>query len=156
MLTRCTNRSEEAPEGYRYCTHCGAHQEQAVLESPTPGPEFLTRNIRTWAMLCHLISLSGFIVPLGNILGPLFVWLFRRKRSPFIDTHGKEALNFQISIAIYSIISTVALVLDFFPIVFLSIAWAIMVLLLFGVVKATIRANRGLPYRYPFSRRFIK
>ena len=156
MLTRCTNCGEEVPEGYRYCTHCGAHQEQAVLEPPTPGPELLTPNIRTWAMLCHLISLSRFIVPLGNILGPLFVWLFRRKRSPFIDTHGKEALNFQISIAIYSIVPTIALVLEFFPIVFLSIAWAIMVLLLFGVVKATIRANRGLPYRYPFSRRFIK
>ena len=156
MLTRCTNCGEEVPEGTRYCTHCGTHLEQAIQLPPTPEPEVLTQNIRTWAMLCHLISLSGFIVPLGNILGPLFVWLFRRKRSPFINTHGKEALNFQISIAIYSIVPTVALVLEFFPIVFLSIAWAIMVLLLFGVVKATIRANRGLPYRYPFSRRFIK
>ncbi|MEE9247401.1 MAG: DUF4870 domain-containing protein [Dehalococcoidia bacterium] len=107
-------------------------------------------------MLCHLISLSGFFVPLGNILGPLFVWLFRRKRSPFIDTHGKEALNFQISLAIYFIVPGVALAFQFIPVVFASIFWAIILLLLFGVVKATIRANRGLPYRYPLSRRFIK
>lgn len=156
MLTRCTNCGEEVPEGYRDCAHCGTRLEQTLLAPPTSEPAVLTPNIRTWAMLCHLISLSGFIVPLGNILGPLFVWLFRRKRSPFIDTHGKEALNFQISIAIYSSVSGVALVFELFPLVFASIAWAIIVLSLFGVVKATISAKRGLPFRYPLSRRFIK
>ncbi len=155
-MPNCTNCGEEVPEGSRYCTHCGTRLEQAVLAPPTPEPEVLTPNIRIVAMLCHLSSLSGFFVPLGNILGPLFVWLFRRRRSPFIDTHGKEALNFQISIAIYSIVPGVALIFQFFPVVFASIAWVIIVLLLFGVVKATIRANRGLPYRYPLSRRFIK
>ena len=37
--------------------------------------EPVKKDDRTWAMLCHLSALSGFIVPLGSVIGPLIVWL---------------------------------------------------------------------------------
>ena len=56
----------------------------------------------TTGMLCHLLSLTLLIgVPLGNILGPLIIWLIKRDEDPFVDLCGKESLNFQISMTIY-------------------------------------------------------
>lgn len=62
-------------------------------------------------MLCHLSAFAGAVFPVfGNILGPLVVWLLRRKDSPFIDFHGRQSVNFQISLTIYLIVSAVLIV----------------------------------------------
>src|ERR1700731_3338481 len=71
------------------------------METSTSSP-----NVRTWNVLCHATALAGFFVPwAGHILGPLIVWLAKRNDSPEIDAHGKESLNFQISMLIYSLIA---------------------------------------------------
>ena len=59
------------------------------------------RNLRMWCMLAHLSALAGLIFPMGNIIGPLVVWLLKRDQSPEIDEHGKESVNFQVSMFIY-------------------------------------------------------
>jgi uncharacterized Tic20 family protein len=106
---------------------------------------------RNWAMLCHLTVFSGYVIPLGNIIGPLVVWLVKRDEFPAVDFHGKEALNFQISILIYIVVS---IVLIFFVVgVFLLIAVALANLVC--TVIATIKAGQGEYYRYPLSIRFI-
>src|SRR5213080_5249519 len=82
-------------------------------------------NVRTWTVLCHASALAGlfFHFP-GHLLGPLIVWLVKRGNSPEIDAHGKEALNFQISMLIYNVVSAVfCLVLVGF--VFLAILWVL-------------------------------
>src|SRR5881296_4357312 len=67
-----------------------------------------SRDVRTWNVLCHATALAGFFVPwAGHILGPLIVWLAKRNDSPEIDQHGKESLNFQISMLIYNVIAGV-------------------------------------------------
>ena len=103
-------------------------------------------------MLCHLSTFSGSFIPLGNILGPLIIWLMKREVSPFIDTHGKEALNWQISATIYFVVC--------FALVFVLIGFVLLpALLIFDIVIviiATVRANGGQAYRYPLTIRFIK
>ena len=65
---------------------------------------------RTWDILCHLLALSGFVaVPLGNILGPLVIWLIKKEQLPSVDAHGKESLNFQISMTIYAIVAALSI-----------------------------------------------
>lgn len=59
------------------------------------------KNIATFI---HLSSFLRFIIPLGNFLGPLLFWLINRDKSSFIDANGKQALNFQISFLIYTVI----------------------------------------------------
>ncbi|MCF8309771.1 MAG: DUF4870 domain-containing protein, partial [Bacteroidales bacterium] len=60
---------------------------------------------KKWAMLVHFSALSGLVIPFGNLLGPLVVWLLKKDQSVFVDDQGKEALNFQLSMLIYSLIS---------------------------------------------------
>jgi uncharacterized Tic20 family protein len=108
---------------------------------------------RTWAMFCHLTSLSACIgIPFGNIIGPLVVWLIKKDEFAIVDEHGKESLNFQISLSIYSIISFF-LCFAFIGFVLLP---AILIAGLVFVIIATLKANKGEPYRYPLTIRFIK
>ena len=110
-------------------------------------------NVRTWTVLCHATALAGFFVPwAGHILGPLIVWLAKRGDSPEIDDHGKESLNFQISMLIYSLIAGV-LCLVLIGFVLLGILHILNLVL---VIIASIQASEGKLYRYPISIRLIK
>ena len=61
-----------------------------------------------WAGFCHLAALAGYVVPMvGNIVGPLVVWLMKKEEYPLVDDQGKESINFQISILIYVAVSAV-------------------------------------------------
>ncbi len=107
---------------------------------------------RTWGMLCHLLALSGFIIPFGHILGPLIMWLIKKDESAFVDYNGKESLNFQISVTIYGIVAGIlTLVLIGIPLLF-----ALGVFDIVMVITATVRANKGEKYHYPLTIRFIK
>ena len=104
-------------------------------------------------MLCHASALVGFFVPwAGHILGPLIIWLAKRGDSPEIDGHGKESLNFQISMLIYSLIAGV-LCLVLVGFVLLGILHILNLVL---VIIASIQASEGKLYRYPISIRLIK
>ncbi|QRM89800.1 DUF4870 domain-containing protein [Lacinutrix sp. WUR7] len=59
------------------------------------------KNIATFI---HLSTFSRFIIPLGNFIGPIILWVANKDKSEFIDAHGKQAINFQISILLYSIV----------------------------------------------------
>ncbi|MGE9295195.1 MAG: DUF4870 domain-containing protein [Puniceicoccales bacterium] len=105
-----------------------------------------------WAMFCHLAALAGLVgVPFGNVLGPLIIWLIKKNEMPAIDAHGKESINFQLSMTIYLIVAGI-LVFVFIGI-FLVIALMIANVVL--VILASIRANEGGFYRYPITIRFI-
>jgi uncharacterized protein len=110
-------------------------------------------NVRTWTVLCHASALAGFLVPwAGHILGPLIVWLVKRGDSTEIDEHGKESLNFQISMLIYNLIAGV-LCLVLIGFVILGILHILNLVL---VIVASIQASEGKLYRYPITIRLIK
>ena len=111
-----------------------------------------TKDDRTWAMLCHLSGLAGYVVPFGNIFGPLIMWLIKRDQSWFVDDQGKEALNFQISWAIYMIVSLIAILVLVGIVLVGIVAIGGLVLL----IVAAVKANEGIAYRYPLTIRFIK
>lgn len=103
-------------------------------------------------MACHLSALAGFVVPaLGHIFGPLIVWLIKRADSPEIDAHGKEALNFQISMLIYNLVAGV-LCLVLIGFVLLAILHILNVVF---VIIAALKAGEGQMYRYPLTLRLI-
>lgn len=107
---------------------------------------------RMWAMFCHLSAFAGYIVPLGSILGPLVIWSIKKEQIPTIDDHGKEALNFQISIAIYMILSAI-LIIIVIGILMLIALWVFQTVM---IIMASIKANNGEYFKYPLSIRFIK
>jgi uncharacterized Tic20 family protein len=113
----------------------------------------ISRDERTWAMLAHLTPLVGYtLIPLGNIIAPLIIWLAKKDQSWFIDDQAKESLNFQLSMLIYALISVVLML------VLIGIV-LIIILYVFGIVMvivAAVKANAGVQYRYPITIRFIK
>jgi len=110
-------------------------------------------NVRTWTVLCHATALAGFFVPwAGHILGPLIVWLAKRGDSAEIDQHGKESLNFQISMLIYNLVAGI-LCLVLIGFVILGILHLLNLVL---VIVASIQASEGKLYRYPLAIRLIK
>ena len=110
-------------------------------------------NEKTWVVACHAAALLGFIAPgAGHILPVLLVWLMKRGESAAVEEHGKESLNFQISMLIYAIISGI-LCLILIGFVFLLILHVLNVVL---VIIASIKASEGTLYRYPITLRLIK
>ncbi|MCG9972725.1 DUF4870 domain-containing protein [Christiangramia crocea] len=63
--------------------------------------ETINQN-QTLATVLHLSVFTQFFIPLGNFIFPTLLWL-SRKQDPFVDHHGRNALNFQISIFLYSV-----------------------------------------------------
>lgn len=111
-----------------------------------------TGSVRSWCVLCHLSALAGFVVPaLGHILGPLIVWLIKRSDSPEIDAHGKEALNFQITMLLYNLAAGVLclVLIGFVLLVVLHILNVVFVII------AALKAGEGQTYRYPLTLRLI-
>jgi len=121
---------------------------------PPPSPVPVTSSdVRTWCVLCHATALAGFFVPwAGHILGPLIVWLAKRGDSAEMDAHGKESLNFQISMLIYNLIAGI-LCLVLIGFVILGILHLLNLVL---VIIASIQASEGKFYRYPLAIRLIK
>lgn len=119
---------------------------------------------RQWAMFAHLSALLGAILTgafgggWGCFIGPLIIWLVKKDTMPFVDDQGKEALNFNITVAIAFLILLLLSVMTFgvglvlaVPLwIIIGIAW-----LVFTII-ASIKANEGVRYRYPFTLRLIK
>jgi uncharacterized Tic20 family protein len=121
---------------------------------PSGAPEFppLSQDERMWGMLCHLAGLLYFTaVPFANIIGPLVLWLLKKDEMPWVDQNGKESLNFQISIAIYTLVSAL-LILAVVGFVLLP---AVIIFNLVACIIAAIKANAGEAYRYPLCIRFL-
>lgn len=64
----------------------------------------LDQHQKNIATFIHLSTFSRFIVPFGNFLGPVVMWILHKEKSKFLDYHGKQIINFQISLLIYALI----------------------------------------------------
>ncbi len=119
---------------------------------PPPVVPSLSEDERTMGMLCHLLGiLTGFI-------GPLVLWLVKKDQSPFIDHHGREALNFQITLFLVMIaLASVTFVLMLVVVGFLLIPvlFAIPIIGLVLEILAAVAAQRGEWHRYPFCLRLV-
>jgi uncharacterized Tic20 family protein len=110
------------------------------------------KDARNWAMICHLAALSGYLIPFGNILGPLIIWVLKKDDDPFINDQGKEVLNFQLTMTMVFLFCAI---LIFILIGFLLVAALGIAVLILTIVGA-INANEGRYYRYPMTIRFFK
>ncbi len=110
-------------------------------------------NARIWDMLCHLTALAGLIgIPFGNLLGPLIVWLIKKNEMPSVDAHGKESLNFQISMTLYVLVSIALIFVGIGILLLIALGVANLIL----IIIAAFKASNGTPYQYPLTIRFLK
>ena len=121
--------------------------------------EELNKDARMWAMFCHLAGLAGIVVPvvISGIIAPLIVWQIKKEEHPFIDEHGKEAVNFQISMSLYTLIGSIACIITCIGLILIPFfALAVYIINLVLLLIAAVKANNGEHYRYPICIRFIK
>jgi uncharacterized protein len=119
---------------------------------------------RTWAMAAHLSALLGALISSSHgggfacFLGPLIIWLIKKDSMPFVNDQAKEALNFNISVAIATLALVVLSAITFgigliiaIPMwVVIGVGWLVLTII------AAVKANDGVRYRYPFTLRLIK
>ena len=88
------------------------------------------------------------------------VWLIKKDEFPEVDRHGKEALNFQISFAIWAAVAALVciplmiIIIGFF--ILPAVLIVIYVLLIVLPIMAGLKANEGGWYHYPMTIRFLK
>lgn len=134
-----------------------------MAETPPPMTSGISEDERMWAMFAHLSALLGGLLTSafggwGSFLGPLVIWLIKKDTMPFVDDQGKEALNFNITLAIIFVALTI------FSVVTLGIGLliAVPVAILVGIgalvliIIASIKAKDGVAYRYPLTLRLVK
>jgi len=104
----------------------------------TQHPE-TSQDARNMAMLCHLLGIFGFF-------GPLLIWLIERDKHRFVDEHGREAMNYQISFLIY---------LTALCITVIGVPALLIVHVALSIV-GTLKASRGEHWHYPIAIAFLK
>jgi uncharacterized Tic20 family protein len=116
-------------------------------------PGFPSNEERNWAVFAHLggfaLYLLGFA--LGHILIPLVIWLLKRDDSEFIARNALEALNFQISVTLYSlVVGALCFVLIGFVLIPVLMGFHIVFMII-----ASVKASQGETYRYPWTIRLL-
>lgn len=114
--------------------------------NPQPPWTSVSSDEKLFAIFAHI----GTII--SSFLIPLIIWLVKKDDSRFVDYHGKEALNFQITMFIGYILGFI-LTFVFIGIFILFACW---ILSLVCAIIAALKANEGQPYRYPISWRIIR
>lgn len=105
---------------------------------------------RYYSMGTHFsLQAVWFLFP---VVPALVMWLIKKNDSPFVDDHGKEAVNFQISLCLYSVVSYMLMVIGV-GFVLLPAVWIFGIV---GMILAMVAAGKGRYYRYPATLRLIK
>ncbi len=63
-----------------------------------------TTSAKNIATITHLSTLTQYFIPFGNFIFPLIIWSSAKKDSTLVDSHGREVVNFQLSIFLYTLI----------------------------------------------------
>jgi hypothetical protein len=106
----------------------------------------VSNDAKNMGVLCHLL---GFFT---SFIGPLVIWLLKKDTMPFVDHHGKEALNFQITMAIAFAVGGVTSIICIGWILILA-AWLADLIL---SIMACVATSKGEYYKYPWALRLIK
>lgn len=106
---------------------------------------------RTWAMAAHLSSILGVWVFFLGAVGPLVVMLTQGPRSPYVRAQAVEALNFNISVLIYSVIAWILVIV---LIGFIALGALFVFQIVFTIIAA-VKTSNGEPYRYPLTIRLV-
>ena len=114
--------------------------------APMPSPPSGVGDDKTWAILSHVLT------SVGGFIAPLVIYLIKKDESPFVRHHAAEALNFQLSVLLYAIISLVLILV----LVGLVLLFALGIGTLIFTIIAAVAASNGERYRYPLTIRFVK
>ncbi len=117
----------------------------------TEQPSFTSKEERDWVTGVHAAALIGYFVPMAWVLGPLVVWLLKKDESAAVDQHGRDVLNFQISMVIFLAIAGVL------SIILIGIPALIILGLvqLVATIMGVVSASQGKRFKYPWALKIL-
>jgi uncharacterized Tic20 family protein len=121
-------------------------QSSHLPDDPTSPLGSLIEDEKDLAILIHVSAIVTLF------FGPLVIWILKRKDSEFVDFHGKQALDFELTVLIFLGIATVLKFL-FIGYVLIPIVWIMAIVL---NILAAVAASEGKRYKYPIALRLIK
>ena len=142
-------------------THQPPHRTPPVNERGRAYDPDTTDDERTYALMLHLSLLAHVVLTFIAIVIPIVMWQVKKNESPFLDDHGREAVNFQISLIIWSIVLPIIAALvgvitcGVGLILLIPAALLPYIVGVIGMIQAAQAANRGEFYRYPMTFRFV-
>lgn len=105
------------------------------------------------ACLCHLSGLLFYTgIPFANFFVCFLLWQAYRQRSMFINQQGIETVNFQISHALYLLLSLFLVFAFGFGIIMVSILSIFHIIL---TIAAAIATLNNKPFNYPANIKII-
>jgi uncharacterized protein len=113
----------------------------------------VTHEQRTYALLMHASIVLLHFMLFFSFLVPLVMWLAKRDQSRFIDDHGRETVNFHLTITLYAVVSMPLMMLCG---VGIGVLVATYILAIVGGIMACLAASRAEYFRYPMCIRFIR
>lgn len=122
-----------------------------LLPIENPREETLQKK---WLLLLHATPILGFVLPLCNVLFPLFLWIHKREDNPIYDRHGVKIINFQITVLILYILSfTALLTIEKWGFLFFVSAVPLCLLIILANIIYVVKAHKCY---YPLSIPFLK
>lgn len=125
-----------------------------MTENTNLGDDYKPWGMETnqFCMLMHLAQLAGYVVPMAGLVLPIIMWATNKDKSPMVDEHGKNILNWIISSVIYVVICMILMIIF---IGFIALILFAIISLVFIVIGA-LKANEGVVYKYPLAMKFVK
>jgi len=103
-------------------------------------------------VIAHLSQLVTLITGFGSLLIPLILWLTQKEKVYQMDEHGKNIVNFQLSLIVYFIICIPLILL--FGLGLLGFVVLGLFSVIFPIINA-VKASNGESPKYPISINFI-
>lgn len=123
-----------------------------IIEASSTELNSKTEETRQWAVLLHLSTLLGFVLPVLGFIVPIIIWQWKKSELPGIDAHGKIVANAIVSYIIWGAIAVplCLLLIGFF------LLWVLGILAVVFPIIAALKARDGELWDYPFCFKFFK
>lgn len=112
----------------------------------------IMREDRQLIVITHLSQLVTLVTGFGSLIVPLIIWATQKEKVFQMDAHGKNIINFQLSLIVYFIICVPLILL--FGLGILGFIVLGIIAVVFPVINA-IKASNGETPIYPLSFSFI-
>lgn len=138
----CQSCGKEIAEGAAFCGYCGSKVATAAAAPPQTAPSS-SDDDKLFAILGNLGGIFFFFVP------SLVIYLIRKDRSDWVLDSVREALNWQITVAIVSTLLAIT-------IIGLLLLWVVALVNVVFCAIAAVKAGDRVAWRYPLAIRFLK
>ena len=124
--------------------------------SPVPPPQPSDPELMKWTVILNLSPLLGAIVPFGNLIAPLVIWLVKKSDLPGLDAPGRANLNFQISWTLWMILAVVLATVGSCLVLPVALPLAVGLAWLIITIISAVKASNGEAFRFPLTVDFLK